>query len=143
MNNRLKAFISAGLLCLAIVLITAGCGKKAPPLPPIVKGNKIASPANLKYTVSQDTIFLTWNHTIDNENARIEPDAFDVFAARMTFEACEGCPFKFELVQTVPVTDKTCTIPVEKGYRYYFRVQAVNEDDLRSDYSKTVQYEYK
>ena len=131
------------LACLLIILAMLGCGRKAPPVPLVAKGNKIASPTNLKYTADDTNLVLTWHHEVDAETAKIEPDAFEVFLARKTFEACEGCPFKFESVTIVPMPDMTYSMPVEKGYQYYFRIQAVSEDNIRSDYSKTILYENK
>ena len=142
--NKIQLPASLMILLLSAVLASGliGCGKKGPPLPPLVKGKEIASVTGLELAEVNEKVILTWKHKTDPENAKIEPDAFEVFMAKKTFEACEGCPFAFKLVQVVSMPEMTCSIPVEKGYRYYFRIQAVNEDNLRSDYSKTVQYEY-
>jgi hypothetical protein len=119
-----------------------GCGTKGPPLPPIVKGQKIASPVNLKYKVVGNQISLFWNHNVEQETAAIEPEGFEVFMVKKTFEACEGCPFEFELIGYVAMPSMEFVTPMEKGFKYYFRVQAL-DDEMRSDYSKTVQFEYK
>lgn len=142
-KNITQKTVMVALIAAAMVFSLLGCGKKGPPLPPIDKGNQIASPSNVNYEVTGDTIILTWKHSIDEQRAKIEPDSFDVFLAKKTFEDCEGCPFKFELTATVPMPDMTFSMTMEKGYRYYFRLQAKNEDNLRSEYSKTVQYDHK
>ena len=134
-------FIALHLLI--AVAFTAGCGKKAPPLPPIIEGNAIAAPYNLKYTVTGDTLKLSWEHQTNEETARVKPDSFELFEAVKTFDDCEGCPFKFSLLKEIPSSNFTYTYQIKKGYRYYFRVQAVNDDGKRSEYSKTVQYEYR
>lgn len=133
---------AAAVFSTLIFLFAAGCGKKTPLVPPtpIEKGNLIASPTNLKVSVTENQMMLKWDHRIDPENAKVEPDAFEVFLAKKTFEECEGCPFVFKLAATIPVPEMTFSMPVEKGFQYYFRIQAVNEDNLRSDYSETVQY---
>ena len=126
-----------------MVIGITGCGKKGPPLPPVVEGNKIAAVTGLEYRVVDNAVILTWKHKIDPDQAAVKPDAFEVFMAKKTFDDCEGCPFTFSLVKVVEVPEMSCSIPVDKGYRYYFRIQAVNEDNVRSGYSKTVQYENK
>ena len=131
------------LLSILVAVVSIGCGKKAPPLPPLAKGNIIAPPTALEYRIIDQAIVLSWKHQVDVENAKIEPDAFEVFVAKRTFDDCEGCPFVFTLAGTVPIPDTTFSMDLEKGFKYYFRIQAVNEDNLRSDYSKTVQYENK
>ncbi len=129
------------LLTIALVSFT-GCGTKGPPLPPIVKGQKIASPVDLKYKTSGDQISLFWNHNVDKETAAIKPEGFEVFMVKKNFEACEGCPFEFKLIGYVSMPSMEFTTPIEKGFKYYFRLQAINEE-MRSEYSKTVQFEYK
>jgi hypothetical protein len=52
--------------------------------------------------------------------------------------SCEGCPFVFESVGQVAVPDMMFQMSMpEPGVRY-FRVQAVGEHDVRSEYSSTV-----
>lgn len=138
---KLQTVMMLMVVSAAAILVAVGCGKKGPPLPPIEQADNIASPYDLKYTVSVDQLTLTWNHRADPENAAVKPDSFEVFMARKTFEACEGCPFVFKTLQVVAMPEMSCTVTLEKGYRYYFRIQAVNEDNIRSEYSKTVQYE--
>ena len=131
--------VTAGVLMLVFI----GCGKKGPPLPPIVKGKKIAAPYKLKYTHTDKEIILRWKHEIDPETAAIEPDGFDIYRAKKAFDACEGCPFEFIKIGYVPMPSNQFISNIEKGFKYYYRVQAVNDDNMKSSYSKTVQYEYK
>jgi len=125
------------------ILIFSGCGKKGPPLPPIIKGQKIAPPFDLKYTSGEKKITLSWNHKTDAKNAAVKPEGFEIFMAQKTFEACVGCPLVFKLIGSVSIPSMEFMIVIEKGFEYYFRVQATGEDNMKSDFSKTVQFEYR
>lgn len=138
-NNHLVLTVLT-LFCL--VVLTA-CGEKAPPVPPVEKGQLIAPPHDLKLTSKDNTVFLSWAHKVDPESAAVIPDRFDVFVAKTQIGGCVGCPFKFKLAESVPVTQKQFSTQVEPGYKYYFRIQASGPDNLKSTYTKTVQFESK
>ncbi len=123
-------------LCLAVMAAGIGCGKKAPPRAPQKPGQSVASPGNLTAALNNGQLILTWTHETDPDNAVLPPKYFDVSMAVPA--ACEGCPFVFESVARVPVPDMMFQMPVpEPGIRY-FRVQAVGDHDVRSEYSRTV-----
>jgi predicted small lipoprotein YifL len=133
----------AVLLCFCAVLpFVTGCGQKGPPLPPEIKGQKIAPPHGLKYLVRGNRIILSWKHVPDREKAAVMPRAFHVFMAKRTVQACEGCPFQFKRVGTAYMPSKQFALILQKGFRYYFRVQAVGPGNMKSGYSKTVQVEF-
>lgn len=143
MINKKFVFQLLIILCGIIALSITGCGKKGPPLPPVIKGEKIAAPFDLKAASSDGKIRLSWHHGIDNEEASLKPEGFEVFVVKKTFEACEGCPFKFKMIGFVSMPSMEFIAPLEKGFKYYFRVQAIGDDNMRSEYSKTIQFEYK
>ncbi|MFH2093295.1 MAG: lipoprotein [Pseudomonadota bacterium] len=135
-----------GLFIFSIFLVAigfTGCGQKGPPLPAQAIGQVIADPYDLKADLKDNMAFLTWSHRIDPVDAHIKPEHFDVFMARKTFDACRDCPFQFQQIGTVFMPKKEFITQVEKGYKYYFRVQAVGKDNLKSGYSKTIQLESK
>ena len=141
---RNKRIILQLLMVLFSVIFLAlpGCGKKGPPMPPIIKGQIIAPPFDLKYTVGDKKITLSWNHEIDTETAAVEPQGFEIFMVKKTFEKCEGCPLVFKPIGSVSIPSMEFMTRIEKGFKYYFRVQATGEDNMKSDFSKTVQFEY-
>ena len=145
-----KKILKFWLLVLSInlFLLFSGCGTKGPPLPPVIKWQNISAPIGLKHTFFQKeqnvqnvktVIILSWNHKIDKETAAIKPEAFDIYMAKKTFKECAGCPFKFNEIGSVPVYTREFIFELKKGFKYYFRVQAVGEDNMKSKYSKTVQ----
>ncbi|WP_299981543.1 hypothetical protein [Desulfobacula sp.] len=143
MKNK-RAAIQFLMVLFSVILLTfLGCGIKGPPLPPEIKGQKIAAPFDLKYTAGDKEITLFWNHKIDKETAAVKPEGFEIFMGKKTFEACEGCPFEFKMIKFVAMPSMEFSTQIEKGFKYYFRVQATGDDNMRSEYSKTVQFEYK
>ncbi len=145
MKNKRAAIQSLMVLVLSgiIILGFSGCGKKGPPLAPQIKGKNIAAPFDLKYTSGEKEIILSWNHAVDMEAAFVKPEAFEIFMAQKTFEACPGCPFEFKTIGVVSMPSMEVTVKIEKGFKYYFRVQAIGNDNIRSEYSKTLQFESK
>ncbi len=130
------------MILLGLVSFT-GCGKKGLPQPPINKAGLIASPYDLKLKKTGQEIRLIWKHQIDEKTAAVKPEAFEIFMAKKSFDQCEGCPFKFTLAGKVDASVLEFFVPVKEGFKYYFRIQATDDDKLRSSYSKTIQLEYK
>jgi len=122
-----------------IVACFSGCGKKGPPLPPENKTHNIAAPHGVELTLLKNEVRLTWKHSVDAATAVVEPEEFEIFMVKKTFDDCEGCPFRFVSAGRVSVPDMVFYLPVEKGFQYYFRVQAVKGNQLKSPYSETVQ----
>ena len=126
-----------GFLILAILFLAPSCGKKGPPLPSINAGNFLAAPENIAYSLDGDQVTLTWTHAIDPVNAKLAPEAFNVYMATKDLDGCEGCPFVFESVGVVPMPDIFYRRFLEPGLLYYFRVQAIGKNEMKSGYSKT------
>ena len=131
----------AALTLLLSIAVVSGCGMKRPPLPPLKEGNIIAPPTDLSYTKDGLNIVLTWHHTVDAETARVKPEGFKVFAATKTADQCEGCPFIFKEIGTVPMPHMQFHFTMEKGLQYYLRVQALGGEAHVSTFSKTLSIE--
>lgn len=143
MNNKRAVIQALMVLSGIIILAFSGCGKKGLPLAPQIKGQKIAAPFDLKYISDDKEIILSWNHKTDIENAFVKPIYFEIFMAKKNIEACVGCPFEFKTIGVVSMPSMEFIFKIEKGFKYYFRVQATGDDNIRSEYSKTVQFEFK
>ncbi|MCP4024674.1 MAG: hypothetical protein GY729_22745 [Desulfobacteraceae bacterium] len=50
---------------------------------------------------------------------------------------------EFKKIGVAPGTVIRYSTRVDKGFKYYFRVRAMADSGITSEYSKTVQYEYK
>mgnify|MGYP004002635877 FL=1 len=143
MKNKTAVVQSLIILSGIIILILSGCGEKGPPLAPEIKGQKIAAPVELKIISGNKEIILSWNHKVDNERAAVKPRYFEIFMAKKTLEACIGCPFEFKAIGVVTAPLMEFIIKIEKGFKYYLRVQAKGEGSMRSEYSKSVKFESK
>lgn len=143
MRLKRSAMLFSLMGCCIFLFLASGCGKKGPPLPPEIKGQKISAPFDLKYTIDDTGLRLSWRHTVDADTAAVKPDAFEIFMAQKTFDACEGCPFEFKSMGLVSMPSMDVAIKIEKGFKYYFRIQATGKDNMRSEYSKTIHFEHK
>lgn len=141
MRKQHLTILKAVVLCVFIVGILANCGKKGPPLPPIVTGKKLAAVRDIQIKPYRNGVMLAWDHQVDEEKAFVEPESFEVFSAQKTLDDCEGCPFVFTSAAVVSLPDKKAYIPLDKGFIYYFRIQAIGDDNVRSEYSKTIQFD--
>jgi predicted small lipoprotein YifL len=143
MKNKKILTQIAIILYIAILFLVWGCGEKGPPLPPEIEGQQIVAPFDLKYALDGKKITLSWNHEIDKERAIIKPDGFTIFMAKKTFKECASCPFKFNNIASVAMPSMEFIFELDKGFKYYFRVRATGEDNMKSEYSKTIQVDYK
>ncbi len=132
-----KQFFSLGFLFLIVLFLAPSCGKKGPPLALIKEGNILAAPENVAYTLEKNQVTLTWTHTIDPVKAKLAPEAFNVYMATKELDGCEGCPFVFESVGVIPMPDMVYRQSLEPGLLYYFRVQTIGKNEMKSGYSKT------
>jgi hypothetical protein len=126
-----------GLVLLMMVFLAPACGKKAPPLPPVKDGNVLAAPENLTYSLEKNEVILKWDHSMDTETAKLAPEAFRVYMGTKDVNGCQGCPFVFESVGIVSMPEMTYRRLLEPMIHYYFRVQAIGKDGVKSPYSKT------
>jgi len=140
MNRKPYTFRSLWMILLILCLGIAACGKKSPPLPPIQKGGELVAPVDVKYLVNNNLIHLNWKY---DKKAKAKPDGFEVFMAKKGFTACEGCPFEFNSIGVAAIPATQFSVNIQKGFKYYFRVRAISGNGMTSEFSKTVQYEYK
>ncbi len=136
-KNLVRAF------CLAILLLGVtgfGCGKKAPPLPPIQA--TIAAPSNLELAVDETNggtmATLTWLHSKKKEAP--EAVGFEIDLAILE-DDCEGCPLRFIPLARVDARTFEFTVETEPGKKHYFRIRAYTDSGVLSDSSNTVHVE--
>ena len=131
-------WLICGFALLAILVVSAGCGKKAPPLPPLTDGNLLASPSKVSYTLDRNQVTIAWSHRVDPVRAKIQPIAFRIYMAQKSADDCEGCPFVFIEAGQVAMPDMRFSITIDPEALYYFRVQALGENGIQSEPSKTI-----
>jgi hypothetical protein len=143
MRNKKLLILILLALSINIVLVLSGCGKKGAPLPPEIKGEGILAPFDLQSDLNTTSITLSWKHETDKNTAIIKPESFDIFMAKKTFKECSDCPFKFNKIGSAAMPSMEFNFELKKGFKYYFRVQAIGEDNIKSPYSNTIQVEFK
>jgi len=117
-------------LCCAVFLVSAGCGKKAPPVAP--RQRPLAAVTDLKGVLRQDLLKLTWSHNPENRNAT----AYVVLRAQQELAqpACADCPLAFHKIGSVPLArslrQEKHTLDYSQslaaGFRYSFSVRPVS-----------------
>ncbi len=134
----LFAFLSAGILFMA-----PGCGKKGPPVPPIKDGDIPAAPTGLKYTLKDRDLTLSWTCvSLQNQEQGPTVEGFEVFMATKPLAGCQGCPFIFKSLGVVAMPRKSFLYTLDQDLHYYFRVQTLGRDNIKSKVSDTLYIEF-
>lgn len=143
-NKKIVAILFA-----VLGLIGAGCGKKAPPVPPGSKAMPVVSA--LQQSLQENLLILTWSF---NAEYGKEPTGFYVYRSKVRQGDlhCPGCPVIFQRAAVVPYQevkrDAKAFQPfeyletLEKGYCYKYKVAAFSKDDLAGKDSNTIEFEY-
>lgn len=137
LNHAARLFL---IFCLLGGLV-AGCGKKQDPQPPEKTIGFLAAPGNLAFTLSGNTVILTWTHAKGDRADAVAAQGFEI--SKAVPATCEGCPFVFKAIGMAAMPDMAFTTHVAQGQRCYFRIQAVGPHDIRSEFSKSVMVETK
>jgi len=138
------------LLCLFFVLLGAGilfmapgCGKKGPPVLPTKDADIPAAPTGLKYTLKDRDLTLSWTcASLQNEKQSSKVEGFEVFMATKPLPGCQGCPFIFKSLGVVPMPRKNFVYTLDQDLHYYFRVQTLGRDNIKSKVSDTLYIEF-
>lgn len=132
------AFLGAGL-----AFTVAGCGKKGPPLPPTRESEIPAAPTGLKYTLKDRDLTLSWTcGSLENKEQGPQIEGFEVFMATKPLGGCQGCPFIFKSLGVVPMPRTSFVYTLDQDLNYYFRVQTLGRDNIKSKESDTLNIEF-
>nr|WP_319392846.1 hypothetical protein [uncultured Desulfobacter sp.] len=145
MNRKFERVILSLFFVLmgAGILYTApGCGKKGPPVPPNRADNIPAAPSDLKYTLKDRDVTLTWTcASLQNQKHGPKVEGFEVFMATKPLGGCQGCPFMFKSVGVIPMPGKRFIYTLDQDLHYYFRVRTLGHGDIKSKVSETLYIE--
>lgn len=128
--------------------LLAGCGVKAPPRPP----KRLPPPAvsDLTGVMDGDVLQLMWGIPAEEDDAG-EAVGFAVYRSKTPIgEAdCRDCPLTFQQVKQVSVTPSdrqakrmTFSEPLEKGYRYRYKLRTYDAFGAGSDDSNPFSIDY-
>jgi hypothetical protein len=144
------AIVPAVMIWILTAAIQGGCGKKAPPEPP--SENRPPKVIDLDYSISNNTVKLSWTIPKTNERAQSPATGFLIYRSKQTaIEAdCPNCPIRFRAIGDVPVRGTApdqIEMPavvfaqtIEPGYRYIYKVRAYDEDGIAGKDSNVVDF---
>jgi len=148
----LLTLVSATLMTSTFML--SGCGRKAPPKPP--SGNKPPRPPeviDLAYSISENTIKLSWTIPKTGDKAKSSVTGFLIYQSKQSsVEAdCPNCPIHFLKIGDVLVRGDVSGRPepsvvfsqtIEPGYRYIYKVKAYDDDGVAGKDSNLIDFTY-
>jgi hypothetical protein len=123
-------FFRLGVCGAALLLLAAGCGKKAPPVAP--QPRPLSAVTDLKGILDQGHVRLVWTHRPDNWYVK----AYVVLRAQrgLSQPVCDDCPRVFQKVGTIslakPLRDQEQTLDFSQslatGFSYTFSVRPIH-----------------
>jgi hypothetical protein len=154
-NNRYRRLMWCFTLSFLTVALVMGCGVKKDPKPP--KAWPPAGVADLTYELDGDQVFLSWAMVGEENDDTAETAGFYVFRSRISLAEpeCPKCPILFDRIGEIsfdqsqrgtwsPEQGKGQSFdePLEKGYRYIYKVSAYAESGLLGPESNSVEFTY-
>ncbi|CAB1085693.1 hypothetical protein D1AOALGA4SA_13177 [Olavius algarvensis Delta 1 endosymbiont] len=144
------AIALAALIWLTAAVVISGCGKKGPPEPP--SGNKPPRVRDLAYSVTGQTVKLSWSIPTTTEKARKAVAGFLIYQFQQpAYEReCPNCPVIFKEVGDVPARSAGSGQPdaallvftqeIEPGYRYIYKVKSYDAGGIPGKDSNFVEF---
>ncbi|MGB9437011.1 MAG: hypothetical protein WCB15_03645 [Desulfobacterales bacterium] len=131
--------------------ILSGCGKKASPKPP--SGNRPPKVTDLGYSISANTIKLSWTIPKTSDKAKSPATGFLIYRSKQSSaeDDCPNCPIYFLKIEDVPVRGGVSGKPepsvvfaqtIEPGYRYIYKVKAYDDDGVVGRDSNVIDFSY-
>jgi hypothetical protein len=132
-----------------MVLVSA-CGRKAPPMPPTA----VEPPVVQKFQAHMEGVKLqlSWQIPECEGNNRNCLAGFYVYGSKenLSEAGCKDCPYQFKQVADIrldihPIDPKpgvTYEAPLEKGFRYYYKVSCYTDNGNEGEFSKVVTIDY-
>jgi predicted small lipoprotein YifL len=145
-----RAFIPAVILWLVATMMIGGCGKKGPPEPP--SGNKPPQVMDLAYSITENTIKLSWTIPQTTAKAKTPVTGFLIYQYQQPAieRECSNCPVIFKKIGDVPsrsagagqasLQPMVFTQTIERGYRYIYKVKAYDDRGIGSRDSNLVEF---
>ena len=136
---------------MASVFMLSGCGKKASPKPP--SGNRPPKVTDLGYSISANTIKLSWTIPKTSDKAKSPATGFLIYRSKQSSaeDDCPNCPIYFLKIEDVPVRGGVSGKPepsvvfaqdIEPGYRYIYKVKAYDDDGVVGRDSNVIDFSY-
>ncbi len=146
MNTHGFFIALSGVICAGLLLLSAGCGKKAPPIVPREK--PLTAVADLKAELDQGHVTLTWTHSPENRSAV----SYVVLRAQreLSQPECSDCPMVYQKAGAIKLSK---SLRKEKhgldfsqdlavGFRYTFSVRPIHSSGAQGPDSNRVVIEW-
>ena len=126
-------------------VLLAACGVKAPPVPPDY--TPPAAVTDLGYTLKADgSVMLSWNLSGKERTKGAQVQGARIYRSKDSLEspACKDCPRIYNVVKDLPLEQGNMFYrePLQKGFRYYYKIIVYDEGNLESADSNVVSFEY-
>jgi hypothetical protein len=142
------------LICatwMASVFMLSGCGNKALPEPP--SGNRPPKVIDLGYSISENTIKLSWTVPKTSNKAKSPVTGFLIYRSKQSSVKadCPNCPIYFLKIGDVlvrggisgrPESSVVFAQAIEPGYRYIYKVKAYDDDGVAGKDSNLIDFTY-
>ena len=143
-----------GLVCATLIIsvyMLSGCGKKAPPKPP--RESNPPQVEDLGYSISEDSIKLSWTIPKTSEKAKSPATGFLIYQSKQSASEanCANCPMTFVKIGDVPVRGGASRKPkpslvfaqtIEPGYRYIYKIKAYDDNGVAGEDSNLIDFTY-
>ena len=127
------------------------CGKKASPKPP--SGNRPPEVTDLGYSISANTIKLSWTIPKTSDKAKSPATGFLIYRSKQSSaeDDCPNCPIYFLKIEDVPVRGGVSGKPepsvvfaqtIEPGYRYIYKIKAYDDGGVVGKDSNVIDFSY-
>ena len=144
-NHIIPKYVKWILIVMVVGVLLANCGVKAPPVPP----DYIPPPAitDLGYELEENgSVLLSWSLTGKERPKGAKVRGARVYRSKDSLEnpACENCPRIFKVVKDLPLEQYNMFYrePLQKGFRYYYKIVIYDETNQESADSNVVTLEY-
>lgn len=149
-----KAFILQLSILAALAFFLSGCGRKAPPVPPLRPAPPVVN--DLSWRMEEDTLTLTW--TVPQHDGRIHPilKGFSVYRSKtpLSESECRNCSIRFKRVADISRAEvkssmgltkgvMTYSQTLGKGYRYIYKVGVDHDTGMTVRDSNRVEINYR
>jgi hypothetical protein len=136
---------------MASVFMLSGCGNKAMPEPP--SGNRPPKVIDLGYSISENTIKLSWTVPKTSNKAKSPVTGFLIYRSKQSSVKadCPNCPIYFLKIGDVlvrggisgrPESSVVFAQAIEPGYRYIYKVKAYDDDGVAGKDSNLIDFTY-
>ena len=138
-------FLKGIILVITVGVLLAACGVKAPPVPPDYDPPPAVK--DLGYTLeAEGSVLLSWSLSGQERPKGAKVQGARIYRSKDSLDnpACEDCPRIYTMVKDLPLEHGKMLYrePLQKGFRYYYKIVIYDEGDLESADSNVVSFDY-